>query len=462
MMEGNSACWPVLVGFLLSNLVKAGMIELDSIQGSVYLLVILAAAGMKTKIRCIAMDMILRLHHAIRRPLEGETEEVGKAVIEDLIPAISMLREQFDVRFKTMFSMTLLLEEQTLPNLLASNLVKSDKFFDSITFNAIVMPRDMTKWGPCLKQLARPQEPVEFFRMQRMVLSMSENADGSLLSGSSASWASSPMTCDGDGDGEDDILIPDHALEALWNPIYQDLSECANIKVKYNPGNKKERFHYTAKQCKLAEAGPICHSLEEFEAKLQGNLSSGVKEGHNYIRLQKDIFEGKRFAINDKNGNPLVIGLRDIPEDIRAPLLKGIKMTFANKGHLALPNVPPCQLTRNSIPVRTSSTMPRTSKEIQRDSADYNMLQRLFQELFAWIKKMLKELLPKEYRILNCKGGDLCFEELGVALELMNGHAVLFASPKLTHFNTLYEGECCSLVFHTDRSGLNWIYGRNG
>ncbi|KAF8870024.1 hypothetical protein CPB84DRAFT_1855840 [Gymnopilus junonius] len=335
--------------------------------GSVYLLVILAAAGMKTKIRCIAMDMILRLHHAIRRPLEGETEEVGKAVIEDLIPAISMLREQFDVRFKTMFSMTLLLEEQTLPNLLASNLVKSDKFFDSITFNAIVMPRDMTKWGPCLKQLARPQEPVEFFRMQRMVLSMSENADGSLLSGSSASWASSPMTCDGDGD---------------------------------------------AKQCKLAEAGPICHSLEEFEAKLQGNLSSGVKEGHNYIRLQKDIFEGKRFAINDKNGNPLVIGLRDIPEDIRAPLLKGIKMTFANKvknvsanitdsGHLALPNVPPCQLTRNSIPVRTSSTMPRTSKEIQRDSADYNMLQRLFQELFAWIKKMLKELLPKEYRILS-------------------------------------------------------------
>ncbi|KAF8899533.1 hypothetical protein CPB84DRAFT_1747880 [Gymnopilus junonius] len=412
--------------------------------GSVYLLVILAAAGMKTKIRCIAMDMILCLHHAIRRLLEGETEEVGKAVIEDLIPAISMLREQFDVQFKTMFSMTLLLEERTLPNLLASNLVKSDKFFDSITFNAIVMPRDMTKWGPCLKQLARPQELVKFFRMQRMVLSMSENADGSLLSGSSASRASSPMTCDGDGDGEDDILIPDHALEALWNPTYQDLSECTNIKVinmsfdpdnkqnrkvKYNPGNKKERFCYTAKQCKLAEAGPICHSLEEFEAKLQGNLSSGVKEGHDYIRLQKDTFEGKRFAINDKNGNPLVIGLGDVPEDIRAPLLKGIKMTFANKvknvsgnkrgnnpffanhysqynrfctnGHLALPNVPPCQLTRNSIPVRTSSTMPRTSKEIQRDSADYNMLQRLFQELFAWIKKTLKELLPKEYRILS-------------------------------------------------------------
>ena len=141
------------------------------------------------------------------------------------------------------------------------------------------MPRDTTKWGPCLKQLARPQEPVEFFRMQRMVLNMSENADGSLLSGTSPSRASSPMTCD----GEDDILIPDHALEALWKPTYQDLSECPNMKVintsfdpdnkqnrkvKYNPGNKKERFRYTTKQRKLAEAGPICHSLEEFEAKV--------------------------------------------------------------------------------------------------------------------------------------------------------------------------------------------------
>ena len=63
-----------------------------------------------------------------------DRQSVGKNVIDVLIPTIAMLRERFDVRFKTMFSTALLLESRTLPNLLASDLVKSDKFFDSITY----------------------------------------------------------------------------------------------------------------------------------------------------------------------------------------------------------------------------------------------------------------------------------------------------------------------------------------
>lgn len=61
----------------------------------------------------------------------------------------------------------------------------------------------------------------------------------------------------------------------------------------------------------------------------------------------------------------------------------------------------------------------------------------------------------------DCKGGDLCFEELGLAIELKNGDGVLFQSSKLTHFNTAFEGERCSVVFHTDKSGLGWVFGRN-
>ena len=48
-----------------------GEVLFGPVQGSVYLLAILAAAGQKTKIRCIASDMMLRLHHAIRRPVRG-------------------------------------------------------------------------------------------------------------------------------------------------------------------------------------------------------------------------------------------------------------------------------------------------------------------------------------------------------------------------------------------------------
>lgn len=45
--------------------------QLTTIQGTVYLLAILAAAGMKSKIRCITCDMFIRLHHAIRRPVSS-------------------------------------------------------------------------------------------------------------------------------------------------------------------------------------------------------------------------------------------------------------------------------------------------------------------------------------------------------------------------------------------------------
>jgi len=46
--------------------------------------------------------------------------------------------------------------------------------------------------------------------------------------------------------------------------------------------------------------------------------------------------------------------------------------------------------------------------------------------------------------------GDLCFYESGFVIPLQNGDAVVFASPKITHFNMHFIGERASLVFHTD------------
>jgi hypothetical protein len=39
--------------------------------GTVFLLGIIAAAGLKPKIRAISMDMIMRLTHALRCPFQG-------------------------------------------------------------------------------------------------------------------------------------------------------------------------------------------------------------------------------------------------------------------------------------------------------------------------------------------------------------------------------------------------------
>ena len=61
----------------------------------------------------------------------------------------------------------------------------------------------------------------------------------------------------------------------------------------------------------------------------------------------------------------------------------------------------------------------------------------------------------------NCEGGALCLEELGIKLDLNNGHIVAFPSKKLSHFNTHFKGERVSIVFHTDGSSEGWIKHRN-
>lgn len=61
----------------------------------------------------------------------------------------------------------------------------------------------------------------------------------------------------------------------------------------------------------------------------------------------------------------------------------------------------------------------------------------------------------------GCEGGDLCFEEAGVRLELQHGDVVIFRSNELSHFNLNFKGKRASLVFHTDKDGEQWAKGRN-
>jgi hypothetical protein len=59
---------------------------------------------------------------------------LGRAVIEDIIPAIAMLRQRHRVLFPTMFSSQLLLSNGVPPFVEISDLERSDEFFDKITF----------------------------------------------------------------------------------------------------------------------------------------------------------------------------------------------------------------------------------------------------------------------------------------------------------------------------------------
>ena len=62
----------------------------------------------------------------------------------------------------------------------------------------------------------------------------------------------------------------------------------------------------------------------------------------------------------------------------------------------------------------------------------------------------------------NWMGGELCFYELGIALELCPGDVVMFPSNQITHFNLCMEGYRGSFVLCSDAQMEGWIKDRNG
>lgn len=118
--------------------------------GSLFILAIAAAAGLRPTIRGLSHDIILRINYLLRCPNPGmlstyathiHTEYIaladhplGKMIIQDIIPAISLLRQQFRITFSTLFSQSLLLSRGVIPEIEAGDFERSDEFFNSITF----------------------------------------------------------------------------------------------------------------------------------------------------------------------------------------------------------------------------------------------------------------------------------------------------------------------------------------
>ncbi|PPQ97260.1 hypothetical protein CVT26_000652 [Gymnopilus dilepis] len=158
----------------------------------------------------------------------------------------------------------------------------------------------------------------------------------------------------------------------------------------------------------------------------------------------------------------------------------------------------------------SSTCMPRASVEILQNSNRYRLLRECLADIFDWLRAVLKEALPEEFEIIsgyadvlpadgfspvypfsgfvlnlnvctkmhrdardlrlcvvmalsdaNCKGGDICFKEPGIRLQMRCGDVVVFPSSQLTHFNRHFKGERASLVFHTDSNGQVWVESFN-
>ncbi|KAJ8489512.1 hypothetical protein ONZ45_g13557 [Pleurotus djamor] len=157
----------------------------------------------------------------------------------------------------------------------------------------------------------------------------------------------------------------------------------------------------------------------------------------------------------------------------------------------------------------SSQFIPRPSTEMKLFPHEYATLQDLFADVFEELRSEIERLLPQEYHVeklfaellpgeapspvfpfsgvvvnLNVEtalhfdyedvvmclvlaigdfmGGDLCFRDSGIRLEVRNGDWVVFNSRKEAHFNMPYEGRRASLVLHSDKAGEYWVEDRNG
>ena len=59
-------------------------------------------------------------------------------------------------------------------------------------------------------------------------------------------------------------------------------------------------------------------------------------------------------------------------------------------------------------------------------------------------------------------GGELCFWEPRLAIEMRSGDVVAFNSKRIVHFNLHYQGIRCSIVIHSDKSSASYLKDGNG
>lgn len=114
---------------------------------TIYLLAMVAGGNYRSKIRSLTHDQLLRINYLLRCPNPGKLvifdhfisesipeHPLGKLVIQDIIPAIELLRKRQRIRFSTMFSQELLFGKGVIPGVEFGELQRSDEFFDSITY----------------------------------------------------------------------------------------------------------------------------------------------------------------------------------------------------------------------------------------------------------------------------------------------------------------------------------------
>jgi len=114
------------------------------------MLIMIAAARIKNELRLLQADVIPRLARLIRQPTgiifpshsqvifvlkfhDSDSPE-GRRIKKTIIPAVANLRKQFSLSISFVFSSSFIRDFYLSPELDYSDIMESDRFFDSIKY----------------------------------------------------------------------------------------------------------------------------------------------------------------------------------------------------------------------------------------------------------------------------------------------------------------------------------------
>ncbi|KAF8956392.1 hypothetical protein BDZ97DRAFT_1925585 [Flammula alnicola] len=300
---------------------------------SFFILAIAAAANLRSNIRNLTHDIILRINYLLRCPNPDHT--LGKLVIQDIIPVIALSRTQFRVAFSTMFTQELLISRGVLPEIEAGDLQRSDEFFNSITYNAFIKRRCIRTWASCYSPLEGLVPVIPYYLINHSVLSSTPTStqDPPNINHTSVDDIPSPLSS---LDDDEDLNFNSQSKDASNTNLY-------TIKTNYNPSldrnmkteykdktDKTASYTFTQKERKFASLADNCDSLLDITTKLRKQLHLGKKTRGRYLNITHDNLNGKRLRVNDINDNIILLVCPDLPQHLRDRLLASLKAACPN------------------------------------------------------------------------------------------------------------------------------------
>ncbi|KAJ2925970.1 hypothetical protein H1R20_g11129, partial [Candolleomyces eurysporus] len=385
--------------------------------GSVYFLVLIAVARLRTTLSGLSGSAVCELAKALRYP---DVSPIGTKIKNSIIPAVSWCRDKYPIAGDLVFS-----DSYTIPGgrrgaqLDVVNISETDQFFDSLGYNAPVKPRDSTSWVSFT-------EPISADRVWSLSV-LRALRDGAKEMGLEPQELLSQL-------GQIQLqgrLLQLPTLPSLpirnWDKMI-NFNNTVVIDTQFDPNDKKNtilsydsrkleaRIKATSDHRRWATSAKKPKTCKECEKMISKQLETGSKKKSSvYTLLDAQLYEGKVVKINDKLGNMVAILFADMPAELSDKALDAIRSMFpsliqtvncsseaegfyslhfsyynryAKKGTGTPSNAEPSTIRRlGKNNVATKVNIPRESKESEEWYEYKEMLQDALKPLFEWISE---------------------------------------------------------------------------